>query len=246
MNRIVAWIVCAMATASATAGTLKAVPTALNPAKAYILVEYRLMENPMAGFPGSSKYVPLVSGLVFARYDPALKDIRGAGKAAANPVPKGQASGEPFRARVLAKTETGRMLLLEVEPDTWVVQGWANTSFSLGSYAFKLQPGTVTDIGVATAAQDWGEGDRAATAGDMFKMALLGPFAKRPAIAPMRVEFRPRTAGDMPLPDGLAASAVQPVQFMPNATFGNYLGGPVNRIEGVDALAKARAGTDAK
>ena len=221
------------AAASASAETLKAVPAALNPAKAYILLEYRLLDNPMANLPGSRKTLPLLTGLIFARYDDALGDIRGFGKAGANPVPAKQVPTEAFRNREIARGEGSRLFLIEVEPDRWVIQGWGNTSFSLGSYAFTLAPGSVTDLGVAIGATDWAEGDRAMNGGDMFKMALLGPFAKRPAIAPMRVRFRARGAGDMAVPPTLGA--VRPVAFTPGATFGNYLGGLVNRIEGVNA-----------
>lgn len=228
---------------SISAEPLKAVPASLNPNKAYILVEYKLMPNPMSGFPGSRKYVPLIEGVSFARYDATAEDIRGLGKATGNPVPAKQMATEPFRSRELAKGEGSRLFLIEVEPDLWVVQGWGNTSFSLGSYAFKLEPGTVTDLGVASSAIDWAEGDGPAKTGDVFKAALLGPFAKAPPIAPIRVSFRPRTSTDMVLPAGLPVDHVHPVTFVSGAKFGNYLGGPVNRIEGVNALAKPDAAT---
>ena len=61
----------------AAAKTLPKVPPALDPAKAYVLVEYKLLKNPFANFPGSRKTMPLKTGLVFGRYDPALGDIRG-------------------------------------------------------------------------------------------------------------------------------------------------------------------------
>jgi hypothetical protein len=229
----------------AAADTLKKVPAQLNPAKAYILVEYKLMPNPLAGFPGSRKTMPLTSGLIFARYDPALGDIRGLGKAKANPVPGKHANIEPFRNRELVKGEAARLHLIEVEPDTWVVQGFGNTSFSLGSYAFKLEPGTVTDLGVAEPAMDWAEGERAQKAGDLMKTALLGPFAKRPDIAPARVSFRPRSERDIAVPVALQGR-IKPVTFVPNVKFGNYLGGLVNRIEGVNAQAKAQATANAQ
>ncbi len=220
---------------------LKVVPAVLNPSKAYILVEYKLAANAMSNFPGSRKYYPLMTGLSFARYDTLLADIRGLGKAKANPVPGNQQPIEPFRNRELEKGEGARLFLLEVEPDIWVVQGWGTTSFSLGSYAFKLEPGTVTDLGVVEATADWAEGDHAATAGDVVAAAFLGPFAKRAAIAPARATFRPRAAGDMPVPAKLAADRLRAVDFTSDAKFGNYLGGTINRIEGVNALAKARA-----
>lgn len=241
MKTISAFVLAAMASVPAAADTLKKMPATLNPAKAYILVEYRLMPNSLGGFPGSRKTMPLSSGLTFARYDAALGDIRGLGRAKDNPVPGKQAATEPFRNREIVKGDAARLHLIEVEPDMWVVQAYGNTSFSLGSYAFRLEPGTVTDLGVAEGAMDWAEGDKAATMGGIMKTALLGPFAKRPAMAPARVSFRPRTAADMAIPAGLPQGAVRPVAFVSGAKFGNYLGGLVNRIEGVNATAKAAA-----
>jgi hypothetical protein len=228
------------AAAPAAATTLKTVPAALNPAKAYILVEYRLQKNPYGGgLPGSRKTMPLKAGLVFARYDPALGDIRGMGKARANPVAPGQQAVEGFRSKPLAKGPGSRLFLIEVEPDTWVVQGFGNTSFSLGSYTFELAPGSVTDLGIVTAEPDWAEGQDPPDMGSLLGAALAGPFAKSPDIAPMRATFRPRAAGDIPLPAGIPAERVKPVAFTPGAKFGNYLGGLVNRIEGVNARLRA-------
>ncbi|HEX6375443.1 MAG TPA: hypothetical protein VFZ91_06955 [Allosphingosinicella sp.] len=244
MSRIALLAALALAAASpAAATTLKKVPTALNPAKAYILVEYRLLKNPFGGLPGSRKTMPLKSGLVFGRYDAAHGDIRGMGKASANPVAPGQHPVEGFRYKPLVKGPGTRLFLIEVDPDLWVVQGFGNTSFSLGSYAFELGPGTVTDLGVVMAEPDWAEGQEPPDAGTLLASAMAGPFGRSPDIAPMRLTFRPRTAGDIPLPAGIPAERVQPVAFIPGARFGNYLGGLVNRIEGVNARLRAGAAT---
>jgi hypothetical protein len=222
----------------AAATPLKQVPPTLDPAKAYVLVEYKLLKNPYSGFPGSRKTMPLSSGLVFGRYDPALGDIRGLGKAQSNPVPAGQQASEGFRNKPLVKGPASRLFLLEMEPGTWVVQGFGNTSFSLGSYSFELAPGSVTDLGVVTAEPDWAEGQRPPDAGSVLMAALAGPFAKRPDVAPMRVSFRPRGDGDIPLPAGIPPERVRQAAFTPEAKFGNYLGGLVNRIEGVNARVR--------
>jgi hypothetical protein len=246
MNRIASLLLpLALLAAPAAGGAkpLKKAPAVLNPGKAYVLVEYKLLKNPYGGFPGSRKTIPLNEGLVLARYDSALGDIRGRGKAAANPVPAGQEPGEGFRKTAIARSETSRLFLLEVEPDLWVIQGFGRTSFSLGSYTMELAPGTVTDLGVVEAEADWAEGQKRPDAGDVIKAAFAGPFAKRPAIAPMRVSFRPRGDSDMPLPAGIDPSRVRQAAFTPGARFGNYLGGLVNRIEGVNARAKASAAT---
>jgi len=236
MSRLALFATLALAAACpAAAKTLPKVPPALNPAKAYILVEYKLLKNPFGGFPGSRKTMPLKAGLAFGRYDPALGDIRGMGKASRNPVPAGQQPVEGFRYKPLAKGPAARLMLIEMEPDTYVVQGFGNTSFSLGSYTFELAPGTVTDLGIVEAEPDWAEGQDAPEIGDVLGTALTGPFGKSPDIAPMRATFRPRTAGDIPLPAGIPADRVRPVAFTPGAKFGNYLGGLVNKIEGVNA-----------
>ena len=226
---------------SAMAQPLKTVPAALDPTKAYVLVEYRLRANPYASLPGSRKTMPLNQGLVLARYDRALGDIRGLGRAKQNSLPAKQSAFEGFRNKPLVKAAESRLFLLELEPDTWVVQGWGNTSFSLGSYAFDLAPGTITDLGVVVAEDDWAEGDRPPTVGSLFKGALLGPFSKRPDVAPIRVRFEPRGPKDIAVPAALPAGSVQPVRFEPDAKFGNYLGGLVNRIEGVNARLKAQS-----
>lgn len=230
------------AAAPAAAATLKQVPARLNPAKAYVLVEYKLLKNPYSGgLPGARKTMPLKSGLILARYDATLGDIRGKGKAAANPVPAGQQAAEGFRSKPLAKGPGSRLFLLEVEPDLWVVQGYGGTSFSLGSYTLELAPGTVTDLGVVEAEPDWAEGQKRPNMGRLIGSAMAGPFGKSPDIAPMRASFRPRGPGDLPLPAGLPADRVKPAEFTPGAKFGNYLGGLVNRIEGVNARLRSEA-----
>jgi hypothetical protein len=247
MKRLALLAALALAASPAAAKTLKQVPPSLDPAKAYILVEYRLLKNPYAGgMPGSRKTMPLKAGLVFARYDPALGDIRGMGKATANPVAPGQQKGEGFRSKPLAQGPGSRLFLLEVEPDIWVVQGFGGTSFSLGSYTFELAPGSVTDLGVVTAEPDWAEGQKPPNMGSLLKTALAGPFAKSPDIAPMRATFRPRGGGDIPIPAGIPAGKVRPVEFTPGARFGNYLGGLVNRIEGVNASLRTAPATQAQ
>lgn len=225
----------ALAASPTGAKTLKQVPPALNPAKAYILVEYKLLRNPFGSFPGSRKTMPLKAGLAFGRYDSSLGDIRGMGKARANPVPAGQQPIEGFSSKPLAKGPASRLMLIEVDPDTYVVQGFGTTSFSLGSYMFEAAPGTVTDLGIVEAEPDWAEGQDPPEAGDVLKSAFAGPFAKSPDIAPMRATFRPRSAGDIPLPAGIARDKIRPVAFTPGAKFGNYLGGLVNKVEGVNA-----------
>lgn len=228
------------------ARSLKRVPAELDPTKAYVLVEYKLARNPAAGTLLAPDYMPITAGLTLGRYDPILSDIRGLGKASGNPLPAGQRPNEPFRNAPIMKGDGARLYLLEVEPDEWVIQGHSGTSFALGSYRFHLEGGVVTDLGIVESATDWADGDRPMSMGDAVKNALvsgltLGLASKAPPMAPARVSFRPRGNDDLPLPAGLSADQVRPVLFVPDATFGNYLGGLVNRIEGVNALARARS-----
>lgn len=228
-----------VAIAPATAKILKKIPPELASTKAYILIEYKLAPNPYADLPGSPSTMPLRDGLSLARYDPVLGDIRGRGKAKENPVPEKQKSIELFSNQPLVKTDKARLFLLEVEPDTWVIQGWGTTSFALGSYAFKLEPGTITDLGVVMGTHDWAEDQRVATVGEVFKSAMFGPFAKKPDIAPMRATFWERGPEDIALPNTLPLDRIRKVTFIPDAKFGNYLGGLVNRIDGVNQRLKA-------
>ncbi len=207
-------------TSPVSAETLKKVPASLNPAKAYLLVEYKLQANPYSGLPGSRKTMPLQNGLALARYDIALGDVRGMGKAKANPVPAGQVAIEAFRNKPIAKGETSRLFLLELEPDTWVIQGYGDTSFSLGSYSFALTAGSFVDLGVVSVERDWAEGQKPPNAGSIIGAAFAGPFAKRPDMAPLRAAFRPRGSSDMGFPAGLPADRFMPVVFEQGATFG--------------------------
>jgi hypothetical protein len=160
-------------------------------------------------------------------------------------VPVGHQLSEAFRNKPLVKGPESRLFLLEMEPGIWVVEGFGNTSFSLGSYSFELAPGSVTDLGIVTAEPDWAEGQKPPNIGSLFAAALAGPFAKRQDVAPMRVTFRPRGEGDIPLPAGIPAERVHPAAFTPGAKFGNYLGGLVNRIGGVNARVRETAAPSA-
>jgi hypothetical protein len=230
--------------AAAHAVALKTPPATLNPTKAYILVEYKRVPNPFAGAPLAPKYLPLMDGLSLARYDVDFGDVRGMGKAASRPLPGKRGPIEAFQNRPIVKTDEGLLFLHEVEPDTYVVLGWANTSFSLGSYRFEAKAGTVTDLGVVIPATDWPAGEapqpQKLTAGKLLGAVVAGPFAKAPPIAPARLSFRPRGEGDL-IPRGIPVDRLTPVSFERGATFGNYLGGLVNRIDGVNASAAPSA-----
>jgi hypothetical protein len=222
-----------VAASPVAARSLKSVPMRLDPAKAYVLVELGQVQGAKAQ-----------GQIVLARYDREKSDVRGLGRSSGAPLP-GNASPRETTGAALVKADARRLYLLEVEPDFWVVEGANGTAFSLGSAGVTLAPGVVTDLGVATIANDYADGDgpEKLTAGKLAKMALLGPFAGggvKPKPVPAAATFRPRQTGDLPVPDGLR-SLLTPASWSEPVKFGNHLGGLVNRLGG----RKARVGPGA-
>lgn len=214
----------AFATTPAAAEELKKLPASLDPAKAYVVVEL-----------GSLDATKMPGMLVVARYDPGAGDLSGMGRAAR---PGGGKPPRPETAEkglVKDKDRGARLHLLALEPDLYVVQAANGTSFSLGSRSFRAEAGQVIDLGVMKVATDWPEGEGPAKigVGDILKMGLFGAFAgPKQQPRPVFVAQRAREAGDMALPPLLAARA-QPVEWQSRtATFGNHLGGLVNRFGG--------------
>jgi hypothetical protein len=201
---------------------LKEVPSQLAPDRAYVLVELRENE-----FPATEGVI------ILARYDPAGGDVRGGRRSPGSAPPAGEDLRITVNRKALAKTGKTKLYLVELEPDTWVIEGTSSTAFSLGSKSFVLEPGTVTDLGVIAPHPDWREGDSAnKQMGKLIKSALLGPFGSKPRPQAWMAEWRERGPDDIPLPAELAARA-RPVRFAAeDVRFGNYLGGLVNRFGG--------------
>jgi len=213
--------------------TYTKLPPALDPTKAYVVVEVGKVDD------------GLIEGtLSFGRYDAEKADI-----AAPTPPPGGKSprGGWPLDNRVflqksLAKTKDHRLFLAELDPGLWVLESANDTAFSLGSATLNLAPGTVTDIGVATIYSDFPEGAKrdVLTAGRAMKGALLGGLFVRtvPPPMPKAVDFRPRTVGDMPLPAMLGGA--RPAEWAGEVRFGNGLGRLVNRMGGRKARIRAQ------
>lgn len=206
----------------ASAEILRRVPAALDPAKAYLVAEIRNQDE------GRQRGV-----VVIARYDPEGRDVRGGARSPESALERGADVRISIGSRSLASSDASRLYLVELEPDTWVIEGAGGTAFSLGSRTFTVVPGDVIDLGVLSPQADLREGEElpGLTAGRLIGMAFLGPFARTPEPRPARLEIRERRAGDLPLPEALRAR-VAPAQLRDGATFGNYLGGLVNRIDG--------------
>lgn len=190
----------------------------MEPGKAYLLVQVDPVEMKLLG---TNR---ITTGILFAPYDPATKQVRPGVMALKDPV---------------AKDDKRRLYLVEVDPGTWVIAGTgasgaslgsADTSFSLGSYHFEAKAGELVDLGVFLPARE--ESDNPDTKMNAMKL-LGGPlFGGRVEPVPNRVDIRPRGEGDVPVPVWLATKpAVQPA-FVYGGTFGNSQGGLINRIDG--------------
>jgi hypothetical protein len=189
----------------------------LDPRASYVLVEVEKLQA------ATMKGVDAPGSLILAPYDEAGRDIAG-GKAASRLV---------LLDKPLAKSKKGRQYLVALQPATWVVEGASGTASSLGSVTFKVEPGEIVDLGVIKPAVDWAKGEGPKSmAGGIMGAALFGSMRPK-TVRPMRVEWRPRGQGDdLPAPASIAGRKVTPVAFTPGATFGNHLGGLVNRFGG--------------
>jgi hypothetical protein len=224
-------LACFSFAAPSSSNVLKAVPAKLDPSKAYILVDLR-----------KGRALSNAQGTInFARYDMAHGDLRGLGRAASAPLPGKQSAFAEFRNRPIGKAKGVRQYLFELEPDTWVIAGVANTSFSLGSSGLRVESGQVVDLGVVSTELDATEGSGELSAKDVLgAMFIGGLLAGRGDPSPSCATVRPRGSGDLPLPAGLNATNVSKPEFVRGLRFGNYLGGLVNRIEGVNGACKPK------
>ena len=212
----------ATAVSASAAQLLRTVPSTLDPAKAYALVEIRNHDGgPQAG------------NVTLARYDAAGGDVRGGLRSPGSALGRGVAVRLGVSRRALVRSDESRLYLLELEPDTWVIEGAGGTAFSLESRTFTISAGEVLDLGVFSPRGDWpeGEGPPRLTAGRLAGIALLGPFARMPRPQPAMLEIRPRGDGDLAVPESLRG-VIASAEFSAGARFGNYLGGLVNRIDG--------------
>lgn len=199
----------------------------MKPDKGYLLVQVDPVQVKMLGTN------QITTGVLFAPYDPATKQVRPGVMALKDPV---------------AKDDKRRLFVIEVDPGTWVIAGTgasaatlgsANTSFSLGSYQFDVRAGELVDLGVFEPQREESDNpDTKLTGGKMLGMAFLGVGGRIEPV-PNRLAVRPRTGNDVPLPAWLAATpSVYPL-FVYGGTFGNSGGGLVNRIDGKDGRGRA-------
>lgn len=186
--------------------------------KAYLLVQVEPVEFQMMG---NNR---LVTGVIFAPYDPVTKQTRENLLARRDPV---------------AKDGKRRLYLIEVDPGTWVIAGTggsdsqmgsADTSFSLGSYHFDVHAGELVDLGVFVPQREESDNpDTRMNTGNVLGTALFGASVEP---VPNRLTIRPRGTDDIAIPAWLAAKPLVQPAFVYGGTFGNNLGGLVNRVDG--------------
>ena len=214
----------------------------LNADKAYLLVQIDPVEVDMLGTNQVS------TGILFAPYDPDAKRLR-------DRAPSGDTSGTLRPVQVLAmkdpiaKDKKKRLFLVEVEPGTWVVEGTggtpvlmsAATSFALGSYHFEAKAGELLDLGVFVPQREESDNpDTKMTGGKLVGMMLAGPFGGgRVEPVPNKLTIRPRADGDIAVPAWLASRPAVHPAFVYGGTFGNRMGGLVNRVDGKEGRGRA-------
>ncbi len=199
----------------------------LDPRAAYVVIDIEDMENALLKgdeHPGD---------VTLGRYDAQGRDIRGGDLSPGTALPDRQSPHLTINRRAVARQEGVRQYVIELAPDTWVIEGSGGTAFSLGSVSFEIRPGEVIDLGVVRPRVDYAEDEEAMSVGDLALKALIPFGSMRPKnIRPVWLEWRARTAGDLPLPALVEGRGTAQATFAAGATFGNYLGGLVNRMGG--------------
>jgi len=199
----------------------------LDPRAAYVVIDIEDLEDAFV------KGTDQPGEVTLGRYDPQARDIRGGDLSPGTALPARQAPRVTVNRRAVTKADGVRQYVVELVPDTWVIEGASGTAFSLGSVSFEIGPGEVLDLGVVTPRVDFVEGEEAMSVGDVALKALIPFGSMRPKnIRPVWLERRARGAGDLPLPAIVGQRGATPATFVEGATFGNYLGGLVNRMGG--------------
>jgi hypothetical protein len=222
MKRFLVFLSGLMVAYPALAGeALKSVPSELDPALAYVLVD-------IINDPPSTVVVPIV----LARYDRDRQDIRGMGRAAANPINKGEdlrVASNPRRS--LRPKGNGGLSLMALTPGTWTIEGVAGTANSLGSYSFDAPAGKIVDIGVLRVrTTDYaGKLVEPLGTGRLLKIMLMGQIMKTPVLN-RKTTLEARKPDEQPLPIEFNELPLEAGVLIPGARFGNYLGGLVDRI----------------
>lgn len=201
------------------ASQLKAAPAALDPAKGYLLV--RLGERSA----GVWNYITL------AAYDEKAEDIRGQGRAKANPVPSRtdrsvSVSPKPF----LDEADHVRTHLIAMSPGLYVIAASPTTCFCLGSYSVYVAPGKITDLGYIYVSAENGSSPWSALRG----LRSSPDIEQRSYTVADAMAVVPATA-QTTIPAALATFPRDIAAYRPVARFGNHSGLLINRALPMEA-----------
>lgn len=215
------WLVLAVPLAAAAKDKI-----VIDPAAAYVLVEIANLDNAVL------KGTTVLGALTLARYDPVGGDVRGGDLSPGTLLGKNEVLRVVINNKPIVKAKASRLYLVEIPADTWVIEGSGTTAFSLGSRTFTAAPGQIVDLGWFDPSVDWleGEGPKSMLGGAMGA-AFFGSVNPKD-LRPLKLDWRPRGAGDLSLPAALTGKTLVAADFAEGAKFGNYLGGLVNRIGG--------------
>lgn len=199
---------------------------AIDPAAAYVLVEIENLKDAVL------KGTTAPGAITIARYDPVGGDVRGGDQSPGTPLGKNDVLRVVINSKPVAKSKEARLYLVQIPADTWVIEGSGTTAFALGSRTFSAAPGQIVDLGRCHPSVDWleGEGPKGMLGGAMGA-AFFGSVNPKD-LRPIKLDWRPRAVGDLPLPPVLTGKPLVAADFAEGAKFGNYLGGLVNRIGG--------------
>ena len=199
---------------AAAAESLKLAPASLDPKRAYLLVRLGKRDE---------RVWNLVS---FYRYDPEAQDLRGKGRAKANPVPKGEDKAAVVEAKpFLAEEGNIRTYLVAVTPGRWVIASSPTTSYSLGSYQFDAKAGEITDLGTIYMGAENGSSIWPRLAG----IRSAPDIEKRGYTVADAMLVEPAGAAT-PVPAALSALPRRPVAYLPARRFGNHSGQMINAV----------------
>lgn len=185
---------------------LKTGPVVIDPALGYVLVRI----GPTRGDKGKAQ------NLWIWRYDPERGEIRTLGKKDPSRIPKGEDAGAYFGDRPFMINDEGSVFITSVTPGEWVIHGTETTCLCLGSYAFTVKAGEITDLGTVLIARENGKSDVPALA----EQTLAEDLLDRGFVVNDVVQVRPAADGDS-LPPEVASLPIVRAQLTEDVRFPN-------------------------
>lgn len=200
----------------------------LDPKLGYVLVRV----GPTAGSKGTAP------NLYIHRFDAARGELRTSRKSDPARVGKGEDTTAVFGDRPFMAAGEAGVFISSVTPGDYVIHGTESTCFCLGSYAFSVRPGEITDIGTVTIARENGMTTNAA----LKAYTLSDDLLEREFVVTDIIAVQPAREGDA-LPPEIGSGGVRRAALTEGTRFLNrgttrylYPGGLlINRAAGLPA-----------